>query len=145
MGLDAVDYEWMFFLIYVSSAKDPMTNTQLDALLVKARANNQQLGITGLLLYRDDCFMQLLEGDEKEVMALHRKIGRDPRHNGVLLLHKGHYEGRSFPDWNMGFRRISQSEAPKGYSDYLKKEAFDNMEPKLALRLLQSFRDSNVA
>lgn len=70
----------MFFLVYVSSAVRPFSRSDLEDLPATSRDNNAELGITGMLLYRDDNFMQILEGEEGPVRALYDKIGNDPRH-----------------------------------------------------------------
>ena len=54
-------------LIYGSAAVDPFTEPELIALLEKSRANNQSLGVTGMLVYRDGNFLQVLEGEAEQV------------------------------------------------------------------------------
>jgi len=49
-------------LVYVSSATELFSDTQLENLLLRSRQNNSTLGITGMLLYKDGNFMQCLEG-----------------------------------------------------------------------------------
>ncbi len=64
----------MFFLVYVSSATRPFSGEDLRALLATCRKNNAELGVTGMLLYKDGNFMQVLEGDEEAVRGLYEKI-----------------------------------------------------------------------
>ena len=47
------------------------TNDQIEEIVEKARIKNAKLGITGILLTVDDCFMQVLEGDKDTVMELY--------------------------------------------------------------------------
>ena len=60
----------MFHLVYVSSAVRPFSKSELVELLNVTRDNNSRLGVTGMLLYRDGNFMQVLEGGEPVVRAL---------------------------------------------------------------------------
>ena len=90
-------------LVYVSLAEHPMSEAELCELLTQARAYNQAHGITGLLVYRDREFMQLLEGEEAEVAALFQHIERDRRHLQVYRLWDGPIAERSCRDWVMGF------------------------------------------
>ena len=53
----------MICLIYASSATKAMSQDELKALLAKARTNNQRDNITGMLLYNDGNFLQVLEGE----------------------------------------------------------------------------------
>ena len=108
----------MYLLLYVSSATNPMAKDELVGLLSRARVRNADQGITGLLLYKDGNFMQLLEGDEEAVTATYQRIELDPRHRGAIVLLKEQTEARQFPDWSMGFRDLTSPElaAQPGYS-----------------------------
>lgn len=137
----------MHALIYTSVAARPMDEVELHALLVEARLANAQLGITGMLLYKDGNFMQVLEGEHEVVNLLSRRISRDTRHLNVFTLHSGTIDARQFPDWSMGFRNLAV-EPPQdvpGFSEFmsteLTAEAFLS-EPGRAFRLLRTFRDS---
>ena len=57
----------MFKLIYVSNARKLLSSDDLLELMTASRHFNETVGITGILLYCEGCFMQLLEGDENEV------------------------------------------------------------------------------
>ena len=111
----------MFFLVYVSSATWPFSGEDLRVLLETCRKNNAELGVTGMLLYKDGNFMQVLEGDEGAVRGLYARIAADPRHGGEITLQQGFAEGRQFPDWSMGFRNLDSPEARSdpGYSEFL--------------------------
>ena len=97
----------LFRLVYRSQATHALRPASLTALLEKARANNHYLLLTGLLLYADNQFMQVLEGPEPAVSALYEKIKADPRHREVRTLHYAPIERRAFPDWRMGFAQPS--------------------------------------
>lgn len=111
----------MFFLVYISSATQPFSVDDLSTLLAVSRKNNAELGITGMLLYKDGNFMQVLEGDERTVRALYEKIGVDPRHSGEITLLQGFVDERQFPDWSMGFRDLNSPEirATQSYNEFL--------------------------
>ena len=51
-------------LIYVSKASPSFTSSDIDALLNSARKNNQQLGLTGILCFDYQFFIQYLEGNQ---------------------------------------------------------------------------------
>lgn len=106
----------MFRLVYVSSAAEPFSQNELLDLLTKARAKNHRLDVTGMLLYKDGNFMQVLEGEETVVRGLFESIERDARHFGVIVLleefvqEESEIEGRAFADWSMGFRNFADPE-----------------------------------
>lgn len=106
-------------LVYVSAAAVPFSNEELDALLSLARENNSSLDVTGILLFTDQTFFQVLEGDPVVVQGLYEKIEADRRHNNVLMLAKQDIADRNFGDWSMGFVRDRReiSELP-GFVDF---------------------------
>jgi hypothetical protein len=135
----------MFYLIYVSNATRALADHELEAILETSRHGNERVRVTGLLLYKDASFMQLLEGEEATVRSLLEKITCDPRHYHVTTLQCGETESRQFPDWTMGFRRLNEigDEIP-GYREFeelrLIEAEFRN-EPARSLRLLRLFKD----
>ena len=137
----------MYQIVYVSSAAVHFAKPDLYALLAKSRTNNTRAGVTGMLLYRDGNFMQVLEGEEGAVRAVYERIERDPRHHGSMVLLRGETPGRHFPDWSMGFRDLSSPEeraaAAGGFSDLLNTPltgAEFATDPSRAQRLLLSFK-----
>jgi hypothetical protein len=138
----------MFFHIYVSSAVNPFTRDQLRDLLAACVANNGGLDITGMLLYRDGNFMQVLEGEEAAVRHIQGKIQRDTRHRSIFTIVEGPQPERCFPDWSMGFRDLTSTDvhsAPAGFNQFLNTPltpAEFSSNPSRAHVLLQMFRDN---
>ena len=98
----------MLSIVYVSVATKPMSEDNIVAILVQSRANNTRLGLTGALLCHRQRFIQILEGEEKQVLTKYRTISLDPRHRNVHVLSRELIEQRQFPQWTMGFRPLSQ-------------------------------------
>lgn len=115
----------MICIIYISCSVEPFGDAELDRLLEASRRNNHALGLTGLLLYRDGDFMQILEGEEDAVRRVYARVLADPRHQHVVMLDESPIIKRSFGEWSMGFRRLSDSDAPDGFVDFMS-EAFDS-------------------
>jgi hypothetical protein len=93
-------------LVYSSRAVVGFDLAALDELLQHSRSSNVQDGITGLLLFKDDRFLQLLEGPEPAVRAKMSFINQDPRHEHVTVLLEEHMDARQFPDWTMGYAAV---------------------------------------
>jgi acylphosphatase len=134
-----------FHIVYASSATQAFSKPDLQALLEQARKNNTKLGLTGMLLYKDGNFMQVLEGEKEAVSKLVDTIERDPRHKGVLVLLRGTSEERLFPDWTMGFRDLTGQAAATtpGYTDFMNAPltgAEFSSDPNRCLRLLLLFK-----
>lgn len=89
-------------LLYASRAAAPVGPDLVDSVLHSSRLHNPALGITGILCWGGDIFMQVLEGGRETVNALYAQILRDPRHREVTLLHYEEVTERRFAGWTMG-------------------------------------------
>lgn len=115
----------LFHLGYVSTGKQLFSADALIALLTEAREANAKRNVTGLLLYREGSFYQVLEGAESEVMSTFNDIKQDPRHDSVRVLFKGEASTREFADWQMGFLNLDSVniQSLTGYSNFLSNDA----------------------
>ena len=131
-------------LVYVSFALRPMPADELVSMLDEFRRFNDEHGITGLLVYHRQEFMQLLEGELQDVQGLYGRICHDPRHQQVHTLWEGPLAARSFDNWSMGFvapRTRDLLERP-GYGDVLGDGWLRQVpRPTRGRRLMMSLRD----
>jgi hypothetical protein len=97
----------MHHIIYLSQVSAPLSEDALSRLLEKSRVNNQGRNITGLLLYSERQFMQLLEGEEADVVQLYMDLAQDSRHTGLIKLADKPIMHRSFSEWSMAFEAVS--------------------------------------
>ena len=134
----------MFELIYMSSATKKLTEEEINLLLLKARHYNIQHGITGVLLYIEGDFLQVLEGRKDAVMTLFEKIKKDVRNKVVIIVHEGEKEKRNFPDWSMGFHSSTYEKLRHitGFKD-LDKPNFYKVDDKTAIIFLNDFIKSH--
>ena len=88
--------------IYTSTASEPFSWTELEILRHECERRNNIEKITGMLLYDGKHFMQVLEGQEKKVLALFEHIKSDPRHRNIEALIQNPIDKRNFGDWAMG-------------------------------------------
>lgn len=109
----------MLQIIYASAATRKMASEDLRDILAKARAFNAARGITGILVYDDGSFLQVLEGPSEAVASLVERIERDPRHTRFRLLSKRETEVREFGEWTMGFADVSvEAAGHEGFTGY---------------------------
>lgn len=92
------------YVMYTSTAAPDLGDAELLGLLVRARHNNQALGITGVLVRRDPCFLQYLEGPAATLATLTQTIAADPRHLHFQIVAEGDLQGRQFSEWSMDLR-----------------------------------------
>ena len=93
-------------LVYVSTRKPMCTQEEIDKILDSCKRNNPGLNITGVLLYSDTKFIQLVEGDAKVIMGLYDKIKLDNRHSNPMMISYGPIKEKTFPSWHMGTKNL---------------------------------------
>ncbi len=96
--------------VYTSAAIQPMPKSKLYKILVDSRVRNKLADVTGLLVYVDGKFLQVLEGAEAVVSTLLEKISKDLRHNDVKVVYKAVIEKRTFNAWQMAYVSPSPKE-----------------------------------
>lgn len=116
----------VFKLVYLSHAT-PFFNEKNDLtnILEKSRENNNRVHVSGLLLYTNGLFIQLLEGDEEHVSETYAKIVKDPRHSDAIVVAKKIENERSFKNWSMGFIAPTESEINEMES-FVKESQFED-------------------
>ena len=133
-------------LIYVSTSINPFTDGELVDLLTLSRERNHAVGVTGMLLYNDGNWMQVLEGPPAAVRDTYARIRVDRRHQDVTKVVEDDVSERSFDQWSMGFRNLSLADANAipGFSDFmnrgLERRGF-RPDPSGCMELLAMFRD----
>ena len=95
----------MYQLNYHSISKLELSFEDLDNILAKAISVNSEKNITGCLIYHNNRFVQILEGEKKDVLNVYQKIKADKRHHTVTLLWENSIDNRYFPEWNMAFHQ----------------------------------------
>lgn len=91
----------MLSLTYASRAVEPFDADAMSALLRHSRENNTRAGLTGMLMYKEGRFMQVLEGEDDAVRRLYAIIAADPRHDDVRMLLDDQIPERRFAEWSM--------------------------------------------
>jgi hypothetical protein len=97
-------------IIYCSQAVRDFPPGELVTLLDHARERNAACGLTGMLLYSSQSFLQMVEGEAEAIEATYARIRDDARHTNLRLLMDAEVPGRSFPDWTMGFEHVDDEE-----------------------------------
>ena len=135
-------------LIYASNTTSPLTDDEIDRLLVQSRTDNDRTGITGMLIYHQGSFLQVLEGPKDVVEGLFGKISGDSRHKEIKVLFRGEVEEREFAEWSMGFVDVLTDpmfvEGFEGYNIPIRNLTINLADARKLLHTFQegTFRDS---
>jgi len=142
--MDAMEKTELAHCIYSSAEAKTFTHEEIIALLEVARANNSQLGITGILLYDNGSFFQVLEGEPSVVQSLYDKIGTDNRHRAVSKIVYEPIEERDFSEWTMGYAGITREELNRidGLNDFFcGQQSYIDLDEGRAKTLLNAFKE----
>ena len=136
-----------FQLLYRSQATTLPTPEQLREIVQRARQANAAAQITGLLLYCEGQFMQVLEGPQEIVEHLFARISQDPRHRQVAVVSKGLLPSRQFAEWSMdfGFADAGELEAVLVAIGQEHRQAETTVSSRQLQALLSSFVGTSLA
>lgn len=88
-------------MVYISLESRRLTRADIHDILHSSRQGNQARGITGVLMFYDGLFLQVLEGEDEVVDGLISQLRADSRHQDIRILLDETITQRHFPDWSM--------------------------------------------
>lgn len=104
-------------VVYVSSAGDEiagdrlgLSNGKLDQVVDDAARFNRNAGVTGVLLFDGERFLQYLEGPEDGLSVSYSRVLGASSHNGVVELQRGRVGQRRLPFWPMKWLPVEPEE-----------------------------------
>ncbi len=114
----------LIHIVYLSYSKKELSESELNGFLASIRRRNEIQNITGLLLYKDGAFIQIIEGERDIILNLFDSISSDSRHSNIVKLIEEPISKRAFPAWAMGFRKLDkqQNVLIPGFSDFMQNE-----------------------
>ena len=92
-------------LVYISSAAGSFNAAELPDILTVSRHNNARDGLTGVMVFHEQRFFQVLEGEMEAVMGCFNRIMRDERHDRLVMIETGPVEARAFGQWRRAYER----------------------------------------
>lgn len=134
----------LFQLVYISKAVDLFSDERLRKLVSACRRSNRKMDVTGLLMYQDGIFLQVLEGAEDVLRPLYEKISRDPRHRDAQIVLERTIPEREFSRWRMQLGILGDS-APDSIAhlDERVRDILRVADPdgEAAIQIMREFRD----
>ena len=137
-------------IIYCSQATNDLSPEELVALLELSRANNEAAGLSGMLLYSSESFLQVLEGEPAALETTYARIGVDDRHTNLRLLLDAEVSAPLFPDWTMGFEHVDDEDLAEELDGFTPATDYPLVNPDLitnagvALTLLKLYAKNRV-
>ncbi|MGB5506871.1 MAG: BLUF domain-containing protein [Sulfurovum sp.] len=99
------EIESYFFksLIYVSKAEENVDYTEILNILTHSWKYNHNSYISGMLVYDDRHFIQIIQGPIATIDKLFARISHDPRHTDIKLIGEELLHDRNCSGWGIGF------------------------------------------
>ena len=82
-----------------------MKEADLQQIVETSRLRNAAARVSGMLLFGNNRFLQLLEGPGPAVERTYRRVLSDARHRDAMLVYDGIGEPLRFAEWPMAFVR----------------------------------------
>lgn len=118
-------------IVYCSQATSDLGADELVGLLETARRNNEVAGVSGMLLYCSQSFLQVLDGDPVALSTIYAQIAADSRHTRIRLLLEGEVSVPLFPDWTMGFEHVDDESLAEQFAGFIPATGYPLVNPDL--------------
>ncbi|MBK5214413.1 MAG: BLUF domain-containing protein [Flavobacteriaceae bacterium] len=92
----------LYSLCFISNSVRLLQDDELEAFLAISKVHNLVRNITGILLYNEGTFLEVMEGEYDDVLVLISKISRDPRHNQITVMMDQEISNRLFESFQTG-------------------------------------------
>jgi hypothetical protein len=100
-------------VIYISQASIFLTESELKKLVKKFNNNNKIYSVTGALLYLENAFIQVIEGEDSVIGQLVDNLYADIRHRNIRILSDELKQVRYFQNWSMGLIKAAEADGPE--------------------------------
>ncbi|WP_109299784.1 BLUF domain-containing protein [Aquimarina sp. AU474] len=113
---------------YVSTVNPLISNSDITDLFDYISVHNNVLEITGILIYSDGNFFQVLEGERQIIKKMFEKILKDSRHYNIIKMLDKEIKDGSFSKYYSSFVVISEDNSHMELQKFLEKEKIQNPE-----------------
>lgn len=127
MSQNNIDAHILISMTYVSRANSDVSAEDFNEILKQAQENNAANGITGMLTFNKDYFLQTIEGPRAQINRLLYGLIADQRHYDLQLLETREIKHREWAKWSMNYASPTEQNA----AVYLKYSTTVNFNPYL--------------
>ena len=117
-----------YSILYKSKAISTFQLADIQTMLNKSKRFNKANDITGLIIYYDAQFLQLIEGEEDQIKTLYDLILNDERHSDVETILSQPTNDTLWNKWSMAFYHFSDSEVDNNHLRLLLESNFTKVE-----------------
>ncbi|TSE03595.1 BLUF domain-containing protein [Aquimarina algiphila] len=117
-----------YIISYVSTVNPDISNSDISELMDYVSSHNNAINITGILIYSEGNFFQILEGKEELVKMMFERIKKDSRHYNIIKMLYKEIKKTSFTEYHSSFTVISNGSSQEELQLFLQKEKINNPE-----------------
>ncbi len=119
----------LYTISYVSTSDKKFTDTDIHDLLNFVKKHNNENNITGLLIYSEGNFFQVIEGEKKIISDLFEKIKQDSRHYNIIKIFDRENEQKAFSEYDSSFITVGDPlDTNKEFRAFLLREKQQNSD-----------------
>jgi len=107
-----------YAISYVSTVNSALPETEIQEVLDLSKKWNNDNNITGVLLYSQGNFFQVLEGEEQLLKNLYEKIKADERHHNIITIFQKQIPDIQFDGYETNFISLDDRFQPKNIAAY---------------------------
>ena len=108
-----------YAISYVSTANPALSETEIQETLNFSKDWNNNHNITGILLYSQGNFFQVLEGEEQVLKDLFDRIKADERHHNVITIFQKEIPNIQFDGYEADFISLDDRYNDENFETYL--------------------------
>ena len=108
-----------YAISYVSTVSSSLYDEEIQEALHFSKNWNNDNSITGILLYSQGNFFQVLEGDQEKLKKLFQRIKDDERHYDIITIFEKEVEAQKFDEYNAGFISLDSRYDSRDFERYL--------------------------
>ncbi len=129
-----------YAIVYVSTASSDLKEPEIKTMLDESVAWNNRNDLTGLLLYSEGNFFQVIEGEETVIKDLFESIQQDPRHHNIIQIFGKSIHKEAYDGFKSDFIYSNAHYDPKKFKTYLEQiEVLDDATQKAVKNMLKVF------
>ena len=105
------DAHILMSMTYASRANPDVSANDFNEILQQAQVNNAANGITGMLTFNKDYFLQTIEGPRAQINRLLYSLIADPRHHDLQVIETRELKHRAWSKWSMNYASPTEKNA----------------------------------
>ena len=131
-----------YAICYVSTAAKELYKIEINQILELTEKKNNENDLSGILLYSDGNFFQVIEGEKDQVDEIFTVIKQDSRHFNIFTIFEKQISATNFEDYKVDFLTVSMRKDQKELQPYIKQIDKLNKEIRPSVRyIIRQFID----